>query len=73
MQVFGTLVDFVNLRSEKYASSSRIPTVVSNLASLIILIFLAVDAHNTYISELFVLLRDACYMSLCLAKHFPVY
>jgi hypothetical protein len=68
MQVFGTLVDFVNLRSE-----CRIPTVVSNLASLIILIFLAVDAHNTYISELFVLLRDACYMSLCLAKHFPVY
>ena len=47
--IFDNLVDFVNLRSEKYSESSRIPTMVRTcLASLYIFILLA-SVHTIHI------------------------
>lgn len=54
MFVFDTFVDFVNLRSEKYTSSSRIPTVVSNLASLAHSFYwLSMHTAHTYLNYLY--------------------
>jgi hypothetical protein len=34
MLIFDIWIDFVNLRSEKYAENSRIPTVVCTISSI---------------------------------------
>jgi tRNA nucleotidyltransferase/poly(A) polymerase len=51
MSVLGRDIDFVNLRSETYVESTRIPTMVCTY-------LIGLSAHYTYICEYFLLLID---------------